>query len=367
MNHEYYLDLVRPGLRMPIGTDLVLHDNAEAEEIVLDGVRLGKVMEEAARRYRTPLAMPLMDLRLEKADLLHTLGIAEGEADRFHFEACPNGDSAERVKAAAGFPFARRNQAHIDSVGYIAQRTSLLPIGMAIGPFSLTTKLIADPITPIAMAGMEVTGAEDSGVEMVECCLRLAEMAVARSVRAQIQAGAKAMLICEPAANVVYLSPKQIAAGSDIFERFVMQPNLRLRQQLAEAGVGLIFHDCGQVNDDMVRQFAERLDPVILSLGSSRKLWEDAALVPKHIVLYGNLPTKTFYSDPVMPVAKVDSLTRELIERMKWVGHPHILGSECDVLYVPEAADTIQAKVDVMMGQEAQKQSQPRMNTYQHE
>ena len=199
------------------------------------------------------------------------------------------------------------------------------------------------------MAGMGVTASEDSGVAMVENCLRLAELAVARSLRAQIRAGAKAILVCEPAANVVYLSPKQIAAGSDIFERFVMQPNLRLKQQLAEAGVGLIFHNCGKLNDTMVREFAERLDPAILSLGSSRNLWEDAALVPRNVVLYGNLPTKTFYSDSVMPVDKVESMTLELIARMQAVGHPHIFGSECDVLHVPEAAQTIRNKVEVMM------------------
>jgi hypothetical protein len=34
-----------------------------------------------------------------------------------------------------------------------------------------------------------------------------------------------------------------------------------------------------------------RWSPVILSLGSSRVLWEDAQLVPKHVVLYGNLPS----------------------------------------------------------------------------
>jgi hypothetical protein len=30
-------------------------------------------------------------------------------------------------------------------------------------------------------------------------------------------------------------------------------------------------------------------------------------------------------------------------------GHPHILGSECDVLHVPEAAETIRRKVDAML------------------
>jgi hypothetical protein len=34
---------------------------------------------------------------------------------------------------------------------------------------------------------------------------------------------------------------------------------------------------------------------------------------------------------------------------MRATGHPHILGSECDVLHVPDAAATIRAKVDLML------------------
>lgn len=54
---------------MPIGADLVLQEESSPEEVLLDGERLGQVVEKAARRYRTPLAFPLMDLGLEKADL----------------------------------------------------------------------------------------------------------------------------------------------------------------------------------------------------------------------------------------------------------------------------------------------------------
>jgi hypothetical protein len=111
----------------------------------------------------------------------------------------------------------------------------------------------------------------------------------------------------------------------------------------------LIFHDCGQLIPFFVEQFATRLRPVILSFGSSRKLWEDAALVPPDVVLYGNLPTKNFYSDAALPLEKVRALTVELLERMRATGHPHILGSECDVLHVPDAAATIRAKVDLML------------------
>ncbi len=322
---------------MPIGTDLVLHEQPDPEAVVLDGRRLGQVMEQAARRYRTPLAIPLMDLRLEKADLLAAFGIPAAEVDTFHFSEPRRID----IAAYAASPFDVRNQAHLDSIRYIKEETGLVPVGMAIGPFSLMTKLMADPITPIAMAGTGLTAAEDSGVRLAEECLKLAEVAVHRSVKAQAAAGARAILICEPAANIVYLSPKQIERGATIFEDFVMQPDLRMKAVLDEAGADLIFHDCGELNTFMVSQFAERLHPVILSLGSSRKLPEDAEVVPKDVVLFGNLPTKNFYSDSVVPLERVEQLVADTIEGMRRAGHPHILGSECDVLHVPESAATI--------------------------
>ena len=277
-------------------------------------------------------------------------GVAESEVETFHFSEAPAPEVLETMARAAAAPFSPRGEAHIGSVRYIAEETDLLPVGMAIGPFSLMTKLMADPIAPIAMAGMGMTAEEDPGVLMAERCLRLAEMAVARSLAAQMRAGARAVLLCEPAANVVYISPKQIAAGADIFERFVMQPNLRLRAQLRAGGADLIFHDCGALSPFMVREFATRLEPSVLSLGSTRKLWEDAALTPKNVVLYGNLPTKSFYSNGDMPEEKVEALTRDLMERMHAAAHPHIVGSECDVLHVPGAEESIRRKVDVMMG-----------------
>ena len=349
MQRNFYLDLAARGLRMPIGTDLVLHEHEDAEAITLDGGRLGQVTAEAARRYGTPLAIPLMDLRLEKADLLATFGVAAAGVDTFHFHKAPSEEDLARVAAAASGAFAPRNQAYIDAVRYVAAQSDLVAVGMAIGPFSLMTKLMEDPIMPIALAGKGVTADEDDGVLMAGRCLALAELAVRRSLEAQVRAGAKAILVCEPAANVVYLSPKQIEGGSDIFERFVMQPNLRLKALLDAAGVDLILHDCGELNTFIVREFAVRIHPAILSLGSTQKLWEDAVVVPKDVVLFGNLPTKNFYSDAAVPVERVEEMTLDLIEKMREAGHPHILGSECDVLHVPDAAQTIRHKVDVML------------------
>jgi uroporphyrinogen-III decarboxylase len=343
-HREYFLELAASGLRFPIGTDLILQEQPDPEAILLDGRRLGEVVRLAAERYRCPLAIPLMDLRLEKADLLRSAGVETEDVDKFHFAEAP---PVRKVDDAE--PFAHRNQANIDAVAHIARETSLFPVGMAIGPFSLMTKLLADPITAVALAAGGATANDDPGVRLVETCLELAEAAVARSLRAQVRAGAKAVIVCEPAANRVYISPRALRAGSDVWERYVMEPNLRLKGVLEGAGADLIFHDCGELIPFMVEQFATRLHPVVLSLGSSRKLWEDAELVPKDVVMFGNLPTKNFYSDEVVPEKRVAQLTEELLAHMHAVGHPHILGSECDVLHVPDRAASIRRKVDVML------------------
>lgn len=49
-------------------------------------------------------------------------------------------------------------------------------------------------------------------------------------------------------------------------------------------------------------------------------------------------------ADPITAIA-----LEELMARMRETGHPHILGSECDVLHVPETAAAIRRKVDIML------------------
>jgi hypothetical protein len=167
---------------------------------------------------------------------LGIFGVPDTEVDSFHFRDVSAPELVTRLQATVAAPFSARHRAHIDAIRWIAQQTELLPVGMPIGPFSLMTKLLADPITPVAMAGMGATATEDTGVRMVERCLQFSEVEVARSIRVQAEAGAKALLICEPAANAMYLSPKQIGAESDILERFVIAPNLRIKALLDAAG-----------------------------------------------------------------------------------------------------------------------------------
>ena len=349
MPRDLFLDLSSHRHRVPLAADLVLHQHRDAGQILRDGGRLGAVVAEAAKAFRTPLAFPLMDLRLEKAELLRHFGVAEADVEKFHFATAPTREQrrhyARFVHAAAPGP---RVTATLGAVHCIQTKTKLFPVGMCIGPFSLASKLMADPITPVYLAGSGISAEEEPDVALLEACLEISLTCVLHQVEQAVAAGAQAVFIAEPAANQVYFSPIQIASGSNVFERFVLQPNRRIAALLAERGVDLIFHCCGELADVMLDGFCS-LHPAMLSLGSSRKLWEDAAHVPKDIVLYGNLASKMFYSDQSMPVRKVVEDTARLAAQMAERGHPFILGTECDTLHVPEYAETIRTKVDCLL------------------
>ncbi len=343
MERQYYLGLAEAGVKMPIGTHLVLHEQADPERILRDGTRLGQLMAQTANRYRTPLAFPVMDLELEQAHLLGLLGLGGDQPATFRFRGAPGDEAMQMLQDRLDQPLSEPMQALCDALSWLRDHTTLVPVGMCIGPFSLMTKLVSDPITPIALAGMGLSAAEDEGIAAVTDTLDLAVAVITRYVEAQAAAGARAIVLCEPAANVVYLSPKQIEQGSGIFDTFVMEPLLRVKHALMGADADLILHDCGELTDGMVASLAS-LDPAVLSLGSSRVLWEDARLVPNTTVLFGNLPSKRFFSDAEITVEQVESMGAELLARMRQVGHPFMLGSECDVLSVPGCEHTLHEK-----------------------
>jgi hypothetical protein len=338
----------RDGLRMPIAVDLVLHDRADPEAVLRDGEALGAVMVETARRYRTPLAFSVMDLRLEKQDLLALLAIETEAPDTFHFEGAPERALVDRLPGALNAPSSIRMAANERALGVVARESDLVPVGMCIGPFSLMTKLLADPIMAVYQAASGEEPEEDEEVAALEAVLEMGTQVILRSIRRQVAAGARAICLCEPAFNSVYFSPNQFEAAPEAVERWFLHYHRRIRALFAELGAELILHDCGELIPGMVRAL-DALEPAMLSLGSPVRLWEAAPLVRPETVLFGNLPTKNFYSDAAMSDDEVVRRTRELREKMAASGHPFILGSECDVLAVRGSVDTIRRKVRLML------------------
>lgn len=349
MNRQFYLDLAARGATFPIGTELVLREHPDAEAIVRDGARMAGVIVDAARRYHSPLAIPVMDLTTEKAVMLSILGIPPVQVDTYHFDAVPTDEMVRELDRGLSCGPVGRIAVQAEAIRRVtAEAPELVPVGMTIGPFSLMTKLVADPITPVYLAGTGVTAGDDEEVRRVERALQMSLRVVLHSVRHQVDAGARAVFIAEPAANKAYFSPNQLTESTAVFDRYVMDANRQVKALLESRGVELIFHCCGELVDVIVSKF-DTLDPAILSLGSSRKLWEDARLVSKRTVLYGNLPTKKFYSDDSITEDQVRRQAAELVQRMHAVRHPFILGSECDVLSVPGCEETIRRKVEAMI------------------
>ncbi len=334
---------------MAFGADLVIKSKENHDQILKDGKELGKCIIEATEKYSAPLALPYMDLKIEKEDMLNLLEIPPKEIEKFHFESGIDDDYLEKLKASIDASPTERMKATCDAIHYVGANSDYLPMGMCIGPFSLYTKLVSEPITPVFMKSMGVEGDTDQSVKDLDIVLEMALLVIERWIKMQIEAGAKAVCVCEPAANSVYISPDILTENAeDIYDRLVINANKRLCKIMAEHDVDLILHNCGELTDIMVKKMC-KLDPAVLSLGSSRVLWEDAKLIPDNIVIFGNLPTKQFFLDDTMTKEKVKVLTEELDNKMKDTGHPFVLASECDILYVEGYVDSILSKVDIML------------------
>ena len=348
-SRAHLIELAQKGLRMPIIADVVLCEEADPEAVRQDPEKLALVLEKTARRFGTPLALPLMDLSLEIGFLGQCLGVPQAQRETFHLEEPPAADVTAKVKVALKGPLPPLMDAGARALTVLERNApDLVPCGMTIGPFSLATKLLADPIVAVAMAGSGLTAEDDDDVALFETALDWSMAVIERNLSAQLEAGAGAIFVAEPAANLVYISPKQMEAGSDIFERYVMVLNRRIRDLIEGAGAQLLFHCCGELTDEMIRQFAA-LRPAVLSLGSFCKLWEIEPLVPKDVVLFGNLPSKKFFSGKEITVEQVEALSRELLAEMGKTKHPFILGSECDILCVHGCHDEIVSKVDAFL------------------
>lgn len=346
MDRNFYLDLAASGLRMPIAADLVLHEQEDPEAIARDGAALGAVIIATAQRFGTPLAFPLMDLRLEKEWLLSGLGVPAEQIDAYHFTIGPGAAELAALPGILDGALTPRLTASLDALRHVAANSEKVPVGMVIGPYSLATKLLADPITATYLLAYDP---DDPDAQALAAAMSLAVGLVERSAALQVAAGARAVIVCEPAASVQFLSPKQLEDVPELLDRAVMDNLRRVRAAIVDGGADFILHDCGELNETLLRAFAT-LEPVILSLGSPVDLPTVTEWIPKSVVLFGNLPSKSFYSDAAITTDGVRAASEELTARMAATGHPFILGSECDVLSVPGHEERIMAKVLALAG-----------------
>ncbi|MBN1874574.1 MAG: hypothetical protein JXA33_10125 [Anaerolineae bacterium] len=341
MDREVYLKMSRDNVRLPIVADMILHEREDPGNCRFCGRCLGEAIVEAAIRFDIPLAFPLMDLRTEKEWILKHMGIHDNEIDTFHFTGTLNERQISKIEDVASANPTKRMEATLDALRYVDKHSDKIPVGMCIGPFSLMTKFLSDPITAAYQVGINP---DDEEAQDVLQLLASGTDAIIRWIEMQVSAGAKAICVCEPAYNIVYISPRQIKRNPSILDMLVLNFNRRIKERMDSLGVDLILHDCGELNDDIIRSF-NFLDPAILSLGSPCDLPGIAHLINKNIVIMGNLPSKKFYSDSELSVESVINQSRLLIDKMRNIGHPFILATECDVLYVHGHEQSIMDKI----------------------
>lgn len=346
MSREFYMDLADQGLAMPLAVDLLVHSLSTEEKVMEDAREMSRIMLAAAETFKTPLAVAPMDLRVEKAALGELIGIPEGERATYHLgEPLGEAKTKQLLEKLRNRPISDRMKITIDALA--ATNSNSVPVGMVIGPFSLLTKTIEDAITAVYLCGQDFEPDEEESVALVQELMPVLTELVRGYAEAQVKAGAKAIIMCEPAANKVYISPNLMEDGSDIFERMVLKPCREIADTITSSGADLIFHDCGELTPEMIRGIGS-LQPSMLSLGSCVDLPTAAPEVPKDVVLFGNVPSKYFPLDAEMPIEKVREKCEDLRTRMGATGHPFILASECDILSVSGKEDLIRAKSDVI-------------------
>jgi uroporphyrinogen-III decarboxylase len=346
MDRSFYLDLARrEDVRLPITADLILHEQDDPQACRFSGECLGRVIAETADRFRMPLAFPLMDLRTEKEWLLTRIGVASDDIDAFHLPDELEPEMLAKLETIAEAGPTPRMAASLGALRHVRDHSEAVPVGMAIGPFSLMTKLVEDPITAAYHVGLDP---DDEDAQQVMKVLEIATRTIQRWVELQAGAGARAICLCEPAFNVVYLSPRQVEQQPGLLDTLVLDFNRRLKATMDACDVDLIFHDCGELNEPILRGI-DTLDPAILSLGSPCHLPTVAPWVSPRTVIMGNLPSKKFYSDNEITADQITESGSALLHDMKATGHPFILGTECDVLCVPGCELTILEKVEALV------------------
>ncbi len=84
LGRSVFLQMAEGGTTMPLATDLVLHEEPDVGQVLSDGRALGRLVVRAARRFEVPLALPRMDLTLEKDLLLQGVAAGPRAVEAFH-------------------------------------------------------------------------------------------------------------------------------------------------------------------------------------------------------------------------------------------------------------------------------------------
>ena len=163
----------------PVGTDLIMHEEPAPEKIRNDGAALGRVIEKSRSMLAHSVGGSADGPAPGDMTSAGSRRSARGPGRHVSLSAAPLDDAAlRRLTSEQPGTICAGSTARNRALAYVHTVPDLVAVGMAIGPFSLATRLMADPISAGAMAGSGVEESESDEVRLLWQCIRIAEAAV---------------------------------------------------------------------------------------------------------------------------------------------------------------------------------------------
>jgi len=294
-------NLVIPLLGAP-GTTL---SKTTLKENLIDSEVQYKTLSMLIDKFSPDGIFPMMDLTVEIEALGLEIDFPENDNPSVPKHPIKNREDLEIIKSRWQ-GITGRMSTFIEVTKKITKKYSIIKGGYVIGPFTMAGELMgADNIAINVMLHPELVS------EFVDFSLEV----ISEYARDLFNVGADTIAVLEPLA--VLLSPRQ-------YQKFSLHPFKKLVSTLNNKP--LILHICGNTNH-LVKLMCDS-GAIGLSLDSKMNFKELKNIIPKEIVLIGNLdPVKVFLQSTPKEVAEA---TKILKESMKDVDN-FILSSGCDI------------------------------------
>ena len=295
-------------LAMPIGTYPGLQlVKVQVRDVVTNAQVQMDIQAALHQRYQTPFLMSAMDLSVEAEAFGAEIQLSETEIPTVTGRLMTSLEQARSLSVP--FVGAGRTRVYIEAVTRLRKLDeAAFVVGGCIGPFSLAGRLVG------VSEALELTITDPALMHtLLEKCTEFL-FAYAQAFQ---QAGAKALLVAEPAAGL--LSPNGLATFSSAYVS-------RIANKATDDGFSIILHNCGAKLIHL---------PAILSsglktfhFGAPMDLTAALAKVPSDVVLCGNLDPVSVFNQ--LEPAEVAERTSALLQAT--TGYKNfVISSGCDL------------------------------------
>ena len=295
-------------LAMPIAVYPALGlTGAQVSDIVTNPRAQLEAQTALRERYRSPFALSAMDLSAEAEAFGCAVTISDTEIPTVTGRLVTSLEQAKALPAPQ--PGDRRTRVYLEAVRLLCGLSGEpFVFGGCIGPFSLAARLAG------VSEALELTLAEP---ELMHTLIEKSAAFLAQYIKAFRTAGARGVLMAEPAAGL--LSPRGVSAFSSAYIR-------QIGADVSDGAFTLLLHNCGA---KLLHLAAIRETGLTtFHFGAPMDLLAALKQVPPDLVLCGNLdPTAVFVQ---LPPTEVTARTAQLLSAT--AAHRNfVISSGCDV------------------------------------